>query len=138
MNHFYLLDGVGGAFLLVIFGAGVLFLILAVLLEAFVMHKMHFTDTFGRAVLFSFVANLVSTVAGILLSNTDAELFRLTSIKGFIILFVITVILEFAVLYLMNKQSPLKRTLLVCILMNLATYALAALFILIIFNDRIS
>lgn len=134
MNHFYLLDGVGGAFLLVVFGAGVLFLFLAVLIEAFVLHKMHFTDTFGRAMLFSFVANLVSTVAGIFLSNVDTELFRLTNIKGFAILFIITVILELAVLYLMNKQSPVKRTLLICVLMNLATYALAAIFIILIYN----
>lgn len=132
--NYYLLDGVGGAFLLVLFGAGLLFLTLAILIEAMVMHKMNFADTFKKAMLFSFVANVVSVAAGLVLSNADAELFHLTNLKGFAVFFVTTVIIEFAVLYLLNRQSSLKRTLLVCTLMNLVSYALAALFILVIFN----
>lgn len=131
---YYLLDGVGGAFLLVLFGLGLLFIIVAVFLEAWIIYKMKFTAAFNRALLFSFVANIISMAAGLILSNADAELFHLNNIQGFAIMFVTTVILEFVILYLLNKQSPLKRTLWVCTAMNLVTYTIAAILILIIFN----
>lgn len=132
--NYYLLDGVGGAFLLLLFGAGLLFVLTAVFIEAFIMYRMKFTANFKRALLISFVANILSMAAGLILSNADPELFHLQNIKGFAVFFAVTVVIEFAVLYLINKEKPVKQTFQVCALMNLVSYALAALFILVIFN----
>lgn len=126
----YLLDGVGGAFLLIFFGAAILFLLIAILVESFIMKRMKFTDTINKAILISFVANLVSTIAGWLLADNDNEHFNLGTVEGFGLLFLVTVVLEFIVMKLFSKTQTLQRTLLVCVVMNLATYAIAALFIL--------
>lgn len=130
----YLLDGIGGAFLVMLFGLGLLFILVAILIEAAVMAKMKFMENFKKSLLVSFVANILSMAAGIVLSNADEDLFNLKTLQGFAVYFAVTLVIEFIVMYLMNKKVAVQRTLWVCTVMNLVTYAIAAFLILVIFN----
>ncbi|MFN8290538.1 MAG: hypothetical protein U0U70_09790 [Chitinophagaceae bacterium] len=132
--NYYLLDGIGGAFLVMLFGLGLLFILVAILIEAAVMAKMKFMENFKKSLLVSFVANILSMAAGIVLSNADEDLFNLKTLQGFAVYFAVTLVIEFIVMYLMNKKVAVQRTLWVCTVMNLVTYAIAAFLILVIFN----
>ncbi len=124
---FYLLDGAGAGILIAIFGVGLLFLLLAVALEAIVMQRMKYQFIFRVSLIQSLVANLVSLAAGFVLFAGSESQFGIDNYTGFAILFGVTVLLEFIVLYLMNKTQPVRRTLTVCLVMNLVTYAVAFL-----------
>jgi hypothetical protein len=128
-----LLDGVGAGFILVLFGLGLLFILLAVFIEGVVMMKMKYHNVFKRALLHSLVANLVSLALGFILINSDREFYNIEYFSGFVSLFAITLVSEFMVLYLMNRKESLLRTLTVCVVMNLVTYLLA--FLLLRFVD---
>lgn len=130
--NFYLLDGVGAGFILVLFGLGLVFTILAILTEAVVMQKMKYHSGYQMAFIQSLAANLVSLAAGFILFNSDSALFGLANAAGFAIMFGITFLLESVVLYLMNKAVPLRRTLAVSLVMNLVTYTIAVLLILLL------
>ena len=132
--NYYLLDGIGGAFLVMLFGLGLLFILVAILIEAAVMAKMKFMENFKKSLLVSFVANILSMAAGIVLSNADEDLFNLKTLQGFAVYFAVTLVIEFIVMYLMNKKVAVQRTLWVWTVMNLVTYAIAAFLILLIFN----
>jgi len=127
-----LLDGAGAGLLIALFGIGLLFLLLAVVLEAIVMQRMKYQFIFRVSLIQSLVANLVSLAAGFVLSSVSENQFAIDNYTGFAILFAVTVLLEFIVLYFMNKTQPAKRTLMVCFMMNLVTYAVAFLITLII------
>ena len=124
---FYLLDGAGAGILIALFGVGLLFLLLAVALEAIVMQKMKYQFIFRVSLIQSLVANLVSLAAGFVLFTSSESQFGIDNYTGFAILFGVTVLLEFIILYLMNKTKPVRRTLTVCLVMNLLTYAIAFL-----------
>ena len=124
---FYLLDGAGAGILIALFGVGLLFLLLAVALEAIVMQKMKYQFIFRVSLIQSLVANLVSLAAGFVLFTSSESQFGIDNYTGFAILFGVTVLLEFIILYLMNKTKPVRRTLTVCLVMNLLTYAVAFL-----------
>jgi hypothetical protein len=129
---FYLLDGAGAGILIALFGVGILFLLLAVALEAIVIQKMKYQFIFRVSLIQSVVANLVSLAAGFVLSAVSEVQFAIDNYTGLAILFVVTVLLEFIVLYLMNKTKPVRRTLAVCLVMNLVTYAIAFLITLVL------
>lgn len=122
-----LLDGVGAGFLLFLFGLGLLFIIITIVLEAIVMRWAKYQPVFKKALLQSVVVNLVSLAAGFVLSGVSDNLFNISNISGFGLMFGVTIILEFALLYFMNKSTPLAKTLGVCLMMNLVTYAIAFL-----------
>jgi hypothetical protein len=122
-----LLDGVGAGFLLFLFALGILFIFLAIFIEAIVMFQMKYLPNFKMAFIQSLVVNLVSLASGFILSSVPGDNFTFNTIQGFAALFVSTVIVEFIVLYLMNKKVPLARTAVVCLIMNIITYTIAYL-----------
>lgn len=130
----FLLDGVGAGFLVFLFGLGLLFLVAAVFLEAFIMLKMKYHPVYKKALLQSLLANLASLAAGYILINTDSEFFKLDSFGSFAVFFGITLLVELPVLYLLNRATPLQKTFMVCLFMNLCTYLLAGLIILLLDN----
>ena len=125
----YLLDGVGAGILLLLFGLGVLFIVIAILAEAMIMQWMKYEAVFKKALLRSFVVNLVSLAAGFILTTSAPDLFHLENMGGFVLMFAATLLLETTGLYLMYKTQPLSKTLLVSLVMNAVTYLLAYLLI---------
>jgi hypothetical protein len=129
-----LLDGVGAGFLFLLFGLGLLFLIAAILIEAWVMQKMKYQASYRTALIQSLTVNLVSLAAGFVLSGISTDLFAVDNFLGFAILFGATVLLEFAVLYLLNRNKPLQPTFMASLVMNLVTYCIAFLLILAVYG----
>ncbi|MGQ0737957.1 MAG: hypothetical protein ACT4OJ_02750 [Bacteroidota bacterium] len=130
--EFYLLDGAGAGLLIALFGIGILFLLLAIALEAVIMQRMKYQFIFRVSLIQSTVANLVSLASGFVLSSTADDFFAIDNYAGLAVLFAVTVLLEFLVLYLMNRKQPVKRSFIVSLVMNLVTYAIAAIITLII------
>ena len=126
---FYLLDGVGAGFLLLLFALGLAFLLIAILLEAFIMQRMKFELLFQKALVNSLAANLVSLAAGFLITSIDQERFALDNMGGFAIFFAVTVLVEAAVLYLIYRSKPFAQILQTSLLMNACTYLIAFLLI---------
>lgn len=122
----YLLDGVGAIFFVLAFGLGLVFLLIAIFVEAWVMTKFKYVEAYRRATVVSLTANLVSLAAGFIFI-TSTDFFSENNVLGFGLLFGITLLLECLVLHLMNKGKPLKDTILVTVVMNAVTYAIAFL-----------
>jgi hypothetical protein len=122
-----LLDGVGAGFLLFLFAIGILFIFLAIFIEAIVLLQMKYVTTFKIAFIQSLVVNLVSLGSGFILNYVPGEYFTFNSTRGFAALFVSTLIVEFIVLYMMNKNITFARTGIVCLVMNVITYTIAYL-----------
>lgn len=120
-----LLDGVGAGFLVLLFGLGLLFIIIAIFLEAFVMQWMKYQSRYRNALVQSLVANLVSLAAGFVLLNVNGRFFHLENLLSLGVMFVVTFVVEFILLYLMNKGVPVKKTLAVSLAMNVVTYVIA-------------
>jgi hypothetical protein len=130
----YLLDGVGAGFLLLLFGLGVLFIFIAILAEAMVMQLMKYEPVFKKALLRSFVVNLISLAAGFILTSSSSNLFHLENMAGFALMFAVTLLIETIGLYLMYKEKPVTKTLLVSLVMNVVTYLLAYILIIGIYS----
>jgi hypothetical protein len=126
---FYSLDAGGAALFYLLIGAGIVFIILAVLIEALVMLLMKY-HTLRKAIVQSLVVNLVSMIGGFFLLQLEWDWFNLDSIEGFIGMFLITLIIEGLILYLFNKTTWISRTILVILVMNIITY-----FVLFFFSD---
>lgn len=102
-----------------------------ILVEAVVMLLMKY-NTFGKSGLHSFIVNIVSLALGFLLFEMVPELFVADKIPNLVAMLLITIIAELPFLYLLNKQCPFKQTIRVCISMNIVTYLLFYLFIILI------
>ena len=129
---YLLLDGVGAGFLVLFFLVGLVFIVLAILIEAFVMQQMKYHPAFNKCLLQSLLANLASLAAGFVMINSGGNFFQIDNLPGFGVLFITTLALEGLVLYLLNKEMPWRLTWKVCVVMNLVTYAIAALVVLVI------
>lgn len=130
----YLLDGVGAGFLLLLFGLGVLFIFIAILAEAMVMQWMKYEAVFKKALLRSFVVNLISLGAGFILTSSSSQLFHLENMAGFALMFAVTLLIETTGLYLMYREKPISKTVLVSLVMNAVTYILAYILIIGIYS----
>lgn len=130
----YLLDGVGAGFLLVLFGLGLLFIFIAILAEAMLMQWMNYEPVFKKALLRSFVVNLISLGAGFILTSSSSRLFHLENMAGFAMMFALTLLIETTGLYLMYREKPISRTVLVSLVMNAVTYILAYILIIGIYS----
>lgn len=126
-----LLDGIGAGFIFFIFALGAIFIITVIFIEAIVMRKMNYHPVFRRSLLHSAVANVLSLAAGFALTETDSDLFQLDNMAGLAVMFGVTLVVEFILLFLMNRTTPVKRTMGVCFVMNLVSYAIALLIILL-------
>jgi len=124
----YVLDAGGAGLIFVAIGVVLIFIAIAILVEALLMKSFKYNN-FKKSVIDSTVANLVSLVAGILLLNSFGDAFDIKSNGGFAAMFGVTVVIEFVVLYLLNKKHSLKSTATVCILMNILTYVILYLFV---------
>ncbi len=126
-----LLDGVGAGFLFFIFALGALFIITILFIEAIVLRKLNYHTAFRQSLLQSAIANALSLAAGFVLTEIDSELFQLDNMSGLALMFGATLLVEFVLLYGMNRAVPVKRTITACFLMNLVSYAIALMIILL-------
>ena len=126
-----LLDGVGAGFLFFIFALGALFIITILFIEAIVLRKLNYHTAFRQSLLQSAIANALSLAAGFVLTEIDSELFQLDNMSGLALMFGATLLVEFVLLYGMNRVVPVKRTMTACFLMNLVSYAIALMIILL-------
>ena len=126
---YFLLDG-GGNFL-PLFGELFAFMVLAILLEAFVMFQYKL-NRFGKCLSQSVIVNIVSLVAGILIgyliSSIGGE--KISLVLPFIIMFVATVLIEGGLLIWMNRQQAKKKIWQATLVMNIASYAILLMFLL--------
>ena len=123
--NFYLLDAAAPG---LIFGLMIIFMIVTIVLEALAMIIMKYNKA-GKAFLDSFLANLVSMGAGFLILFSGTGLFEIadSAILSIVILFLITVVIEFLILYLLNRKLPVHKTLMAAIVINLISYLLYSL-----------
>jgi hypothetical protein len=119
-----LLDAGGAALLVFVLGAGILFLLLAILIEAIFIQRMGLVTHFGKAILQSFLANLVTVLIGFLLLSIMGDIFFDYIWVSLAICYPITVVIEAWVLHLLNKEHTLRESFRVSIYMNIATYIL--------------
>ena len=131
--HYSLLDAGGAALLVLVLGLGILFLIIAIVIEAFFIKGMGLVQHFGKALLQSFLANLATVVAGYLLMYVAGDLFFDYIWITLAVCYVITVLIEAWVLQKMNHEHSFQKTLRVSIYMNLMTYVL--LYVFVYFNN---
>ena len=120
---FFLLDGVGAGF---VFGAMIVFMIITIVLEAVTMLLMKYNKA-GKAFLDSFLINLVSLGAGyiILFFNRGFPVPRTeSSLANLLILFAVTVAVEFGILFLLNRKPALRKTLITAVVINVVSYLL--------------
>ena len=124
--NFYLLDA-GGVGLVI--GFLVLFILLAIVLEGVTLILLKYNKP-GRSFLDAFVINIASLLVGYLISNFTYNGLDFTnnSYLDFFLIYLITVAVEFAVLYLLNRKKPIKKTLIAAVVINLVSYALLFVF----------
>ncbi|SRR5258706_13536967 len=123
----FLLDA-GGAGL--VFAALIIFMIIAITTEAITMLLMKYNKV-GKAFLDSFLANIASLAVGFVLFTILGTVFYITEsiILTWLILYVLTVAVEFLVLYLLNRTHPRNKTLLTSAVMNIVSYIILYLFV---------
>lgn len=113
-----LLDA-GGAILFVFPILLLFFMLVIVAIEAFVISKMlSITLKLGYAI--SFIANLLSLIAGLILMSYDLG-FKKKELN-FLMMFLITYVLEYTVFHLYFKSRSKKELLLTNLLMNVISY----------------
>lgn len=120
-----LLD-VASSILLVIPEFYALFSILIVFVEAYVLNKTASYNNYRQALLHAFVVNLVSSLIGLLLLDwIDDSYIKLMA------LWVLTICIETPLLFVMNRVQPRKSLLRASVFMNIATYLILFLIILL-------
>ena len=127
--NIHLLDagGAGLFYYFVILFVG--FILVAVLLEAVIMYGMKYNTRFMKALLDSLVVNVVTVVIGFVLIEYGSNFFDGFEWYNILVFFVITVLLEWGLLHLLNKSHSVKRGLIVSLVMNVASYITLLLFI---------
>jgi len=120
MNVYFLDAGGAGLFAAAV-AIGVLFIAVAILIEALVMTVMKYT-IFKRSLLHSTICNLVSVAVGALLLSLYSDTFNIDSLSGFAGMLGVTLVVEFAILYGLNRGHAVAKTAVVCLAMNLVTY----------------
>ena len=122
---FYLLDA-GGAGL--ILGILVIFMLAAIFLEGLALLLLKYNNA-GRSFLDALVINLASLGVGYLIvSFTPTGLdFTNNLYLDFFLIFLVTVVVEFIILYLLNQKKPVKKTFIAATVINLVSYLLLIL-----------
>lgn len=126
---FILLDA-GGAFLLLIPVLLILFMVGIIFLEAFIMKVFNYA-VFKRCLRDSAIANLFSLGMGIMVSLMLSR-FHLSQLILLILFFLLTIAAEMSALLLLNKTGPKKQIVLASLVMNLASYLVLSLLLLVI------
>ena len=105
-------------------GPGIDFYLLfavTILAEAGIMVLFRY-NLLGKALLHCFAVNAASLAAGFLLIEWIARLFLPDSFINLLLLWLITVVIETPLLYLMNRKTAIRNTLKVSLVMNILTY----------------
>jgi hypothetical protein len=103
-------------------------LFLTILIEAAIMLLMKY-NRFRKALTDSLVVNTASIAAGFILFRMAPDLFDGYSISNLLILFAVTTVIEFVVLYLLNRKLAVAKTLQAAVVMNLVSYIFFFLFL---------
>ena len=115
----YLLDAGGAGLVLV---ALVIFMLIAFVVEALAMMLLKYNKA-GKAFLDSLVINLVSLGAGYIVIQLNSSLdFTDNETLSFILVFLLTVVVEGITLYFLNRSKPVIKTLVVTVIINIITY----------------
>jgi len=128
--NFYLLDAAGAG---LIIGLLVIFMIAAIFLEGLTLLLLKYNNA-ARSFLDALIVNLASLGVGFLIVNFTSNGLDFTDnlYVDFILIFLVTVIVEFAVLYLLNRKKPVMQTLIAATVINVVSY-LALLLLKLIF-----
>ena len=120
--NFYLLDA-GGAGL--ILGLLVIFMLAAIFLEGLTLLLLKYNNA-ARSFLYALLVNLASLGAGYLIVTFTPNGLDFTDnlYIDFFLIYLVTVIVEFAALYLLNPKKPVKKTIVAAIVINLVSYLL--------------
>ena len=103
------------------------FLIFAILLEAFGLQRAKY-GTFKRSLLVALIANIASTIVGWVAFDVDHFDIYIDLI---ILFFLLSVIIEGAVFYFMNRDYKIGRTLVASATVNAASYLILFAIVLI-------
>ena len=115
----YLLDAGGAGLVLV---ALVIFMLIAFVVEALAMMLLKYNKA-GKAFLDSLVINLVSLGAGYIVIQLNSSLdFTDNETLNFVLVFLLTVVVEGITLYFLNRSKPVIKTLVVAVIINIITY----------------
>ena len=120
--NFYLLDAAGAG---LVIGFLIIFMLLAIFVEAIALLLLKYNNA-GRCFLDAFIVNLASLGVGFLLANFTSAGLDITE-SGYLnlfLLFLITVVVEFVFLYLLNRKKPIQKTIVTALLMNVVSYGL--------------
>lgn len=122
----YLLDGAGAG---LIFGFLIIFMIVAIVLEAIALLLLKYNGA-GKSFLDAFLVNIASLAVGFLIVNFVPTGLDFTNniYLDFFLIFLITVVAEFVVLHLLNRAKPMKKTLVAAVMINLVSYLLLIFF----------
>ena len=101
-----------------------------IFVEALLMWLLRYTN-FRNSLLDSFIINAASVAAGYLLLEIAPGLFGRYDIPHLLLLLLITIAVELPLLYLLHKRKSILQTVKTASLVNLATYLLFYLYILL-------
>lgn len=124
---FFFLDAGGAGLFYIFLGIGLLFLALAILVEALVMMMLNYV-IFRTAIWQSLIVNLLSVIVGYFMIEIAADTFNIDQLTGLTAMFLVTLFVEFIGLYLLNMKLPLRKTIITVLVMNLVTYLILFLF----------
>lgn len=125
-------DAFSGLVILVLLGLGLVILLAVMLLESLVLRRLGW-GSLGRCLVDSFIMNFASALSGTILGRLlriDLFLGRSSGLIGFLLLasLGLSVIVETGVISLVRKRE-FRQTLKPVLTVNLASYALLAVFI---------
>ena len=99
--------------------------------EAGIMYWFKLSPSYGKCLLYSFVVNIASYAAGALLDTLNVNVsFENGNIKGTIIAFLVSILVEGGLLLLLARKKSAKKIFLASLVMNSASYVAA----LIVYN----
>ena len=122
--NLYLLDAGGAGLAYLFIGVFIVFMILCVLIEAGIMLAMKYNRVFKKTFRDSLLVNLASVAFGFILIRYVSSFFGSYEPVNMLVLYAISVAVEFGVLYLLNKTHPPGKTFLVSAVMNIPSYIL--------------
>lgn len=123
----YLLDAGGAGLLIAFIGMGILFLFLAILLEAIIMTLFKYNE-FKKSFLHSLIVNIASLCVGFVLEEVFSDGLDASQWLILLLLYGVTLVVETPLLYAMNRAKPVSKTILVSLVMNFITYIILFLF----------
>ena len=98
----------------------VIFMVIAILVEWLIMVIMKYNKR-GKAFLDSLIVNLGSLAAGIIFGSITRGQFQFGFVNV-LVFYALTVLIEFGILYLLNRKYSITKTFYTTVIMNIASY----------------